>query len=43
MSMEVILEPLKDQMREVEERIYSDLSPADKRLSDLVYHISKLV
>jgi octaprenyl-diphosphate synthase len=29
-------------MREVEERIYSDLSPADKRLSDLVYHISKL-
>ena len=42
MSMEVILEPLKDQMREVEERIYSDLSPADKRLSDLVYHISKL-
>ncbi len=42
MSMEVILDPLKDQMLEVEERIYSDLSPADKRLSDLVYHISKL-
>ena len=42
MSMEVILEPLKDQMREVEERICSDLSPADKRLSDLVYHISKI-
>jgi len=40
--MEVILEPLKDQMREVEERIYSDLSPADKRLSDLVYHVSKI-
>ncbi len=42
MSTDVILEPLKDQMREVEERLYSDLSPADKRLSDLVFHISKI-
>ena len=42
MSTDVILEPLKDQMREVEERLYSDLSPADKRLSDLVFHVSKI-
>ncbi len=42
MSTDVILEPLKDQMREVEERLFSDLSPADKRLSDLVFHISKI-
>jgi octaprenyl-diphosphate synthase len=42
MSTDVILEPLKEQMREVEERLYSDLSPADKRLSDLVFHISKI-
>ena len=42
MSTDVILEPLKDQMREVEKRLYSDLSPADKRLSDLVFHISKI-
>jgi octaprenyl-diphosphate synthase len=42
MSTDVILEPLKDQMREVEERLLSDLSPADKRLSDLVFHISKI-
>ncbi|ODS32413.1 MAG: polyprenyl synthase [Candidatus Scalindua rubra] len=42
MSTEVILEPIKDQMHEIEERLYSDLSPADKRLSDLVFHISKI-
>ncbi len=29
MSVDVILAPLKDQMREVVERIYCDLSPAD--------------
>ena len=42
MSTDVILEPLKDQMCEVEKRLFSDLSPADKRLSDLVFHISKI-
>ena len=42
MSMEAILEPLKDQMCEVEERLNSDISPTDKRLSDLVLHISKI-
>jgi len=42
MSMEAILEPLKDQMREVEERLNDDISPTDKRLSDLVFHVSKI-
>jgi octaprenyl-diphosphate synthase len=42
MSTDAILAPLNDQMREVEDRLYSDLSPADKRLSDLVFHISKI-
>ena len=42
MSMDVILEPLKDQMREVEERLNGDISATDKRLSDLVFHIGKI-
>lgn len=42
MSMEAILEPLKDQMREVEERLSDDISPTDKRLSDLILHVSKI-
>jgi octaprenyl-diphosphate synthase len=40
--MEAILEPLKDQMREVEERLNGDISATDKRLSDLVFHIGKI-
>jgi octaprenyl-diphosphate synthase len=40
--MEAILEPLKDQMREVEERLSDDISPTDKRLSDLILHVSKI-
>jgi len=42
MSTDIILEPLKDQMREVEERLNGDISPTDKRLSDLVLHISRI-
>ena len=42
MRMEAILEPLKDQMREVEERLNGDISATDKRLSDLVFHIGKI-
>ena len=42
MSMEVILEPVKEQMHKMEERLYSNISPADKRLSDLVFHIGKI-
>ncbi len=42
MSMEAILGPLKDQIREVEERLNGDISATDKRLSDLVFHIGKI-
>ncbi len=40
MSSDAILAALKEQMREVEDRLLSDLTPADKQLSDLVFHVS---
>ncbi len=38
----MILEPIQEQMRKMEERLYNDISPADKHLSDLVFHIGKI-
>jgi len=42
MTIEAILEPIQEKMQKTEERLYSDVTPADKRLSDLVFHIGKI-
>ena len=42
MTMETILGPIQERMQKTEERLHSDVTPADKRLSDLVFHIGKI-
>jgi octaprenyl-diphosphate synthase len=42
MGIEAILEPIQEQIGTVEDRLYSDISPADKHLSDLIFHIGKI-
>lgn len=42
MTIDAILEPIQGEMQKTEERLYSDLTPADKQLSDLVFHIGKI-
>ena len=41
MGMETILKSIQSQMDEAEERLYKDMLPGDKHLTDLIFHISK--
>lgn len=42
MGMESILRPVQEQMLKTEERLHKDMLPGDERLTDLIFHISKI-
>ncbi|MFQ5965162.1 MAG: polyprenyl synthetase family protein [Candidatus Scalinduaceae bacterium] len=42
MSMETILEPIREQVQMLEERLYKDIASGDEHIADLIFHISKI-